>query len=184
MLRCVLLMEEPYFIKYSGKDVLFAYKNYIKHKYGHCNSTVIIFDGYKHKLSIKTQEHKRRGGGGSANVKVARDIEVTNSCEKFLKNKNNKEGLINLLISNLSSSEVILEQSKGDADIDIVRKAISFANEGETVEVYTEDTDILVMLISHWKEDFANIYICIERKKRVEYFSIGEIAKKMEYNKI
>ena len=115
---------------------------------------------------------------------VARDIEVTNSCEKFLKNKNNKEGLINLLISNLSSSEVILEQSKGDADIDIVRKAISFANEGETVEVYTEDTYILVMLISHWKEDFANIYICIERKKRVEYFSIGEIAKKMEYNKI
>ena len=56
-------------------------------------------------------------------------------------------------------------QSKGDADVLIIEKAIVEVTK-EDLDVVAEDTDILILLICHWNqhEDLHEIYFNTELK--------------------
>ena len=62
------------------------------------------------------------------------------------------------------NSQVVC-QSAGDADRMIVQRALQLAMEGNVVTVIADDTDILVLLMYHWKENMSDIYFQSEPKK-------------------
>ena len=55
--------------------------------------------------------------------------------------------------------------SSSDADVGIVQRSIECASH-RSVVVYEDDTDILVLLIYHWKENLESIHFCTERRAR------------------
>ena len=64
-----------------------------------------------------------------------------------------------MLTDHLQANEHIVKQAQADADTLIVSTALDFAKNQQTVEVIANDTDILVMLLYHWQDDMANIFI-------------------------
>ena len=82
----------------------------------------IVFDGYSHEDSTKGEEHMLRGKGvSSANVSSAnvliKNLESKPTCNKmaFLKNRNNKMQLIQVLKTQFQKAGLQVMQSKGDA---------------------------------------------------------------------
>jgi len=56
-------------------------------------------------------------------------------------------------------------QATGDADADIARTACNLASEGRVVNVVADDTDVLVLLVHHFKSaTMADIYMSSSRK--------------------
>ena len=55
-------------------------------------------------------------------------------------------------------------QSCGDADVLIVKQATGYARVSRDVAVMAEDTDILVLMMSHWKASMRDMAIAIEKK--------------------
>ena len=88
---------------------------------------------------------------------------------EFLSNKVNKEQLIslNLLsVTFIKSPRITVFQSKGDADVLIVQKAIEKAKSDE-VTVYADDTDILILLCHHYDATkHYTIYFCTQRAQK------------------
>ena len=54
-------------------------------------------------------------------------------------------------------------QSKGDADVLIVQQTLDYAETGRNVTVMAADTDILVILMYHWKDNIGELTIGIEK---------------------
>ena len=69
----------------------------------------------------------------------------------FLYNKNNKQGLIDLIAKHLMKKGVDVEHAgdEGDADVVIVKKALELADSYEKIVVVADDTDIFVLLAHH-----------------------------------
>ena len=55
-----------------------------------------------------------------------------------------------------------MHSSTGDADTMIVQYALQYASEGSDVNVVADDTDVLVLLMYHWKQSMASIYFLSE----------------------
>ncbi len=53
----------------------------------------------------------------------------------------------------------IVHQSSGDANTVIVACALQYATQGIEVTVIADDTNILILLIYHWRKEMANIEI-------------------------
>ena len=71
-----------------------------------------------------------------------------------------------MLSYRLRQAGFLTEECTGDADVIIVKKALEFAGSFNTI-VNTDDTDILVMLAHHWKEDIHHdIYFGTEIKEK------------------
>ena len=85
--------------------------------------------------------------------------------EIFLSNESNKGQLIFLLGRYLQADSQIVHNSTGDADTMIVTCALQFASQGQEVNTVADDTDILVLLMHHWKQDMADIFFQSEAKK-------------------
>ena len=75
------------------------------------------------------------------------------SKQDFLRNRCNKMELIRLLTAEFIKTGIKVKQSHGDADVMICKVALELAENGTTVEVAGKDTDLLVILTYHWKED-------------------------------
>ena len=65
----------------------------------------------------------------------------------------------------LRQDSQIFYNSTGDADTMIVKCALDLAAQGNEVTVVADDTDILVLLIYHWKINMATLYFKSEAKK-------------------
>ena len=100
---------------------------------------------------IKDHEHKRRSNKQSANMTIDLNTTVMVNQEMFLKNEKNKTQLILLLSSQLRREGHDIRNSDGDADTLIVSAAVHYAAKGREVVVVASDTDILVLLMFHWK---------------------------------
>ena len=78
-----------------------------------------------------------------------------------------------MLSARLQAIGFMTEQSKGDADTLIGKSAITDAQDGYSVIPIAEDTDILILLMSHWREGMGYI-VCVtdskEKKKRSKTF--------------
>ena len=61
--------------------------------------------------------------------------------------------LISLLKSRFLKANITVKQSHRDADIMICKTALELAEEGKAVQVSGTDTDLLVILMHHWKEN-------------------------------
>ena len=155
------------------KDVV---AGYLKHTQSYLKNGEIwvVFDGYSHKDSTKTDAHMMRDSGKrSANV-IIQDghMKLVGNKKDFLNNLNNKAQLIILLLTEyLRSAGIRVVQSSGDADVLTCKTALDLANVGRPVEVSGTDTDLLIILMHHWKEGME-VYFRTrrtdKRKKKTE----------------
>ena len=62
-----------------------------------------------------------------------------------------------MLSARLQAIGFMTKQRKGDADTLILKSAITCAKDGRSVITMAEDTDILVFLMSHWREGMGDM---------------------------
>ena len=93
----------------------------------------------------------------SASILIAENAQVHFDQQAFFSNEKNKTNFISLLTTNLRCTGHQVEVSCGDADTLIVSSALEFAWNGQTV--VSEDTDVLIMLVYHWRNCMEDIFI-------------------------
>ena len=99
----------------------------------------------------------------------------------FLSNKKNKTQFVHLLRHYLTVDGHRVIKSEGDADTDIVTIALNSTCDGHLVVVVADDTDILVLLLYHWKADMQDLYMHLEmrsRNKSLSFLNIRDIVQK------
>ena len=97
----------------------------------------------------------------------------------FLSNEGNKQQFISLLSRHLEADGQVIRTSTGDADTLIVAHALRYTSQGKVVNVVTEDTDILVLLMHHWKDRMADVYFRSEsNKKQPKLWRIHDLVTK------
>ena len=141
----------------SYQSILEQYTKYVRMKYGR---SCIVFDGYDNGPYVKDHEHKRRTGKTSAFVNLENlDMIPTFNQEVFLKNDENKSQFISFLSNELRREGHDVRNSLGDADTQIVAAALEYAEyANKDVVVVAADTDVLVLLMFHWKNGM-NLYM-------------------------
>ena len=124
-----------------------------------------MFDGYSDKPSTKDCAHMRRSGG-TIGVTVHFTTSMARQTKKaeFLSKKHNKQRLIALLSQRLEQAGCEIHQARGDADIFIVQTALTSAAMQESVLI-GDDTDLLVLLIYHTKNDRHNVIFRPETRR-------------------
>ena len=149
--------------------MLNQYSRYVKSRN---DRACIVFDGYGNGPCTKDHEHQRRAGKMAAYVRLE-DLQMipTYSQEIFLKSDRNKVQFISILSEELTREGHDVRNSAGDADTQIVSAALEYAGDVDNdIVVVASDTDILVLLMFHWKEGM-NIYMLAEtpNKKDVDH---------------
>lgn len=142
-----------------------AYLRYIRKNYD--SKVTVVFDGYEDE-SIKSHEHQRRNlVPQSCNVEIHPNNQVPFTQDRFLSNTANKSSFIDFLSGNLLESGIHVINCPGDADSTIVQVALDVANQKtDSVLLVADDTDIAVMLVHHWKKEFADVFFLQERWNR------------------
>ena len=148
----------------SYAQVAQQYVSYVLRHYG--SSSVVVFDGYG-TSSIKDQEHQRRAH------KFAPDIilDAANMAHKdqgaFLANDHNKGAFVEFLISALRLSGLAVHQASDDADTLVVAVALGFASSNQSVSVVANDTDVLVLLVYHFRSSMSEVFMLSQPGKPV-----------------
>ncbi len=143
------------------KEITKHYVNYVRTKYGSC---CIVFDGYDQGPSIKDHEHVRRVHKACADIQLAESTRASVDQQIFLSNMKNKSQFITLLSHCLRADGQIVNNSTGDADTMVVASALQFASQGNATTVVADDTDVLILLMYHWKENMADVYFLSEAR--------------------
>lgn len=120
------------------------------------SNLVVVFDGYR--SSTKDHEHQRRRKNICNDIEVTPDKELLISKTKFLDNTSNKTLFINILVTFLRESDIEVRQSVEDADTLIVKTALEFSKNG-VVNVITDDTDVLIVLVHHIATADNTVYL-------------------------
>ena len=102
-------------------------------------------------------------------------MEAYKNQEVFLANEKNKHQFILLISQYLRDDGQVVHQSTGDADTMIVQCALQYAIEGSEVNVVADDTDVLVLLLYHWKQNMASIYFLSEAGKYLKIWRISDL---------
>ena len=171
----MFLMGEPYYTGYSGEKMSYQqiaqqYVSYVRGKYG---QSCVVFDGYEQGASIKDHEHLRCVKTVCADIQLNESMEAYRNQEVFLVNERNKHQFILLISRYLRHDRQVVHQSTGDADTMIVQCALQYVSEGNDVNVVADDTDILMLLMHHWKQNMASMYLLSEAGKTPRY---GELV--------
>ena len=142
----------------------------------------IVFDGYDNGPYTKDHEHQQRAEKMAAYVRLE-DLQMIPTCsqEIFLKNDRNKVQFISILSAELRREGHDVRNSTGNVDTQIVSAALEYAGDIDNdIVVVASDTDILMLLMFHWKEEM-NIYMLAEtpNKKDVdrEFWNIENLVK-------
>ena len=123
--------------------------NFVRSKFGH---GAVVFDGYEAGPSTKDHEHCRRSvkNRGAVEFIFNEETKVKANQEAFLSNEKNKVRSIKMLSEFLIADRQTVRNCKKDADTEIVKCAIDFA-EHCNVNVVADDTDVALLLLFHWK---------------------------------
>jgi hypothetical protein len=180
-----LLHKVKWSLDSKFQELFNKYSDYVQRRYRSFERCCMVFDGYTDNASIKSTEHARRSSHtASANVTVSKTMTVTTNREMFLRNISNKKQYIQMLGAHLEINGIEVVHSHGDADVLIVEKALEKAVT-EQVVVSGDDTDLVILLIAHWKETLHDITFSTEQKakstKVVKSWSIQELARSCEY---
>ena len=153
---------------------------FVQSKFGQC---VVVFDGYE--AGPKTKDHKqcRRSikKRGTAEFTFNKETKVKANQQLFLSNEKNKVRFIKILPNFLIADRQTVANIKEDADTDIVKCAIDFAEHCK-VNVVADDTDVALMLLFHWKPLLHEITFTSERRKKS--WNIRDVVNKMVYSHI
>lgn len=147
-------------------DIIQQYVNFLKKRYGTPGNVTVVFDGYSPHPTIKDHEHLRR----SCKCKCAPDVvfDVNKLAFKdqagFLTNPVNKQHFVAALMSCLQNVGYSVLQAADDADTVIASTALDMA-ETKAVTITANDTDILVLLVHHFKPQLKDVYIQSEVMK-------------------
>ena len=138
---------------------------------------IVIFDGYS--VSTKDATHSKREKSSNAI-----EIQDQNRCpadrKSFLSNYTNKQAFIDWLSTHLADAGFEIVKCPADADTTIVKAAI---NQKGSVNVYSDDTDILCLLLHHFDQSLKRDIILCEMTKAQhqarECVSIKQVIKKI-----
>ena len=143
-------------------DICKKYIKYVTNKYF---PVIIVFDGYESGPTTKDATHiKRTNNNTTGLVNFTGDMICTLKKEVFLGNKSNTQRFINLLGKHFQDCGIEVLYAKADADVLIVKTAITSAVSKNTVLV-GDDTDLLVLLCSQPPSTACQIYFRPEQKK-------------------
>jgi hypothetical protein len=157
-----LLQRLPWSKNATFEAICQSYLDYVTKRY---QNVVVVFDVYPNYPTTKDVTHTRRSRGITGpEIHFTENMPCKSRKETFLSNTKNKQNFINLLGRTLSSNGIRVNQAEADADLDIVKTAISFA-ESQEVVVMGEDTDILILLCHHASLASGNIHYTTEQKK-------------------
>lgn len=113
----------------------------------------MVFDGYDSKCLSTKESLQNIRSRNAAEISVKLENTVITSQDSFLRNGNNKQKLIDILKPLFEKAGVKVTQAERDADYLIVRTAVELSNNGKTVTVVSEDTDIVILLIHYSQHD-------------------------------
>ena len=78
----------------------------------------------------------------------------------------------------------LVKQAVADADTLIALTALENASLGRSVTVFANDTDIILMLVFHWKQDMAEISVHSsvgsQGKKKLKVFNVKEASEMLD----
>ena len=169
---CALLHKVKWFYGSSFADIIDSYIQYIQNRFSKYESVIIIFDGYKQQLSIKSSEHKRRTSQvTAADVVLTRDMTLTTTCEIFLHNTRNKDQFIKALLVQLKEPGFLTYQSEGDADTFIVKRALQ--------EATTLQSMLWLKILTYW----SSLSITGTTRKNDVFFNTEKRQKLTKVNK-
>lgn len=125
-----------------------TYNKYVLRYFG--NNVIVVFDGYPTDAgyqSTKAAERARRSALQSpTKLSFSSSTMVTIAQEKFLANDHSKSAFISMLMTRMVGAGIEVKQAFEDADVMIVKTAISKASEFDAVIITAEDVDILILL--------------------------------------
>ena len=145
------------------RDIIKQYVDYVTRNFG--SKVTIVFDGYGNGPCTKDHEHDRRS------LKAAPDVvyEDHKPCifqqEAFLANESNKKSFVQALINSFNEAGYLTNQALNDADTLIVYTALQIAV-NEAVTVVANDTDVLVLLLYHFQDSLADIFMRSDGTKK------------------
>ena len=150
------------------------YSSFVMRNYG---PSCIVFDGYD-TANIKDHEHLRRSGKKAPDITINGIEAVYPNRDAFLMNDTNKSYFIKYIASFMRTNGHKIVDSTGDADVEIVATAIRYAREQQPVSVVAEDTDIFILLLHHFSDQFAEIYL--QKENRSSKTKSGELYRMSE----
>ena len=114
----------------------------------HYGNATFVFDGYSGDPTTKDKTHKRQRQNQVGNrVTISKATIFSGKKEDFLSNDANKQDLINHYTEHMRERGCQVIQAEGDADVDIVKAAVSMAF-FQTTTLIAEDTDLLIYFCS------------------------------------
>ena len=128
-----------------------VYVHYVKMHY---EKAVIVFDGYEDE-SMKRHEHLRRNSvPQSIFAKVDTNYLAPFTEDRYLSWTENKVEFIKFISNLLRQYDFKVTNCSGDADSTIVATSPEFTSQRTgPVNIIADDTDIVIMLMHHWKTD-------------------------------
>ena len=114
----------------------------------HLQAKIVVFDGYD--MSTKDATHQKRSGKVSQTVEIHDQHPCPAERKVFLSNYTNKKHFVMALSKKLELDGFKVVLCPSDADTTIVKVALDFAD-GTPVTVYSDDTDVLCLLVHHAK---------------------------------
>ena len=120
-----------------------------------------MFDGYGNNPSTKDHEHLRRSMKSIScpDVVVQPHIKVSTNQNAFLSSDANKTKLIDMITKKFEVDGCTVLRCTDDADTMIVKAALDHCNNGDSVTVFANDTDVIIMLMYFWKEEMGDVVI-------------------------
>jgi len=111
---------------------------------------------------------RRNSNPQSTFVKIEPGYSLPFTQDRYLSCIENKAEFIKFISDLLRQSEVEVHNCSGDADSSIVAKSLDYASlRRGPVNVIADDTDIVIMLLYHWKPNtHDDIYFVQERFNR------------------
>ena len=112
-------------------------------------------------------------------ISINPDIQTTSNQDTFFANIENKVGFIGGLSLRLENEGHSVLRCPANADTTVVAKAMNLCKNKQPVSIVVNDTDILVILIYHWEDGLADVYMQekhLERRAR-KHIVFGIYAK-------
>ena len=143
----LLFYTSPWDKRTTYGDVVRCYLAYVEKHFPDPEETFIIFDGYL-QPSTKDMVHGIRNPIAPLEIDVAFDNVVDCKRELLLSNPKNKHKFIGLLMEGLEEGLYHLSQC-------VAMEVL----ESSHVYVVAEDTDILIMMLHHFREPKHCVYL-------------------------
>ena len=151
------------------KEICVTYVEYVLKQ---CREgATIVFDGFDGKPSTKATTHfGRTKGKKGISVHFIGEMKLNMKKNEFLTNLENKQRFLEMLVIKMNESNLDTVHSSGDADVLIVETAVSSTATKPTV-IIGEDTDLLILLRHHARNDCQIIFFTSEQKLRSKVYT-------------